>query len=45
MDVGEYSALGDGDTREQLVQLLIIPDGQLEVTGGNPKRKNQRSYK
>ena len=33
MDVGEDTTLGNGDTSEKLVQLLIIPDGKLEVTG------------
>merc|ERR1712186_83167 len=36
LDVGEDSALGDGDSGEQLVQLLVVPDGQLEVTGDDP---------
>ena len=36
LDVGEDSALGDGDSSEQLVQLLVVPDGQLEVTGDDP---------
>lgn len=33
MDVGEDTTLGDGDLAEQLVQLLIVADGELEVTG------------
>ena len=33
LDVREDSALGDGDSGEQLVQLLVVPDGQLEVAG------------
>ena len=36
LDVGEDSTLGDGDSGEQLVQLLVVPDGQLEVTGDDP---------
>ena len=36
LDVGEDSALSDGDSGEQLVQLLVVPDGQLEVTGDDP---------
>merc|ERR1711949_27034 len=36
LDVGEDSALGDGDSGEQLVQLLVVPDGQLKVTGDDP---------
>ena len=33
LDVGENSTLGDGDTSKQFVQLFIIPDGKLKVTG------------
>ena len=33
MDVGEHTTLGDGHTGEQLVELLIVADGQLEVAG------------
>ena len=33
MDVGEDTALGDGDVAEELVQLLVVPDGELEVAG------------
>ena len=33
LDVGEHTTLSDGDTREKLVQLFIIPDGQLEMSG------------
>ena len=36
LDVGEDTALGDGHTGEQLVQLLVVTDGQLEVTGDDP---------
>jgi hypothetical protein len=32
MDVGEDTALGDGDVAEQLVQLLIVADGELQMT-------------
>ena len=35
MDVGKYTALSDGDVAKKLVQLLIIADGQLEMTGDN----------
>ena len=31
MNVGENTTLGDGDVSEQLVQLLIVPDGELKV--------------
>jgi hypothetical protein len=33
VNVGENTALGDGDVAEQLVQLLVVPDGELEMTG------------
>jgi len=33
VDVGEDTALGDGDVAEELVQLLVVPDGELEVAG------------
>lgn len=33
MDVGEDTTLGDGDVTQELVQLLIVADGKLEVTG------------
>ena len=36
LDIGEDSALGDGDSGEQLAQPLVVPDGQLEVTGDDP---------
>ena len=29
LDVGEHPALGDGHSSEQLVQLLVIADGEL----------------
>ena len=36
LDVWQYTTLGNGHTREQLVQLLVITDGQLQVTGDDP---------
>ena len=36
LDVGEDSTLGNGDSRQELVQLLIIPDGKLEMAGDDP---------
>jgi hypothetical protein len=33
VDVGEDTALGDGDVTQELVQLLIVADGELKVTG------------
>ena len=36
LDVGQYTTLGDGHTREKLVQFLVVTDGQLKVTGDDP---------
>ena len=33
LDVGQDSTLSNGDPSKELVELLIIPDGQLEVPG------------
>ena len=33
MDVGKNTTRGNGDTSEQLVQLLIVLDGKSDVTG------------
>ena len=33
LDVGEDTTLGNGDTGEELVQLFVIADGELEMTG------------
>jgi len=35
VNVGEDTTLGDGDVAEKLVQLLIVADGELEVTGND----------
>ena len=35
MDVGQDTTLRNGDVTEQLVQLLIVPDGELQVTGND----------
>ena len=32
LDVGQNSALSDGDAGQEPVQLLVVPDGQLQVT-------------
>lgn len=32
MDIGENTTLGDSDVTEQLVQLLVVADGKLEMT-------------
>jgi len=33
VNVGEDTTLGDGDVSEELVQFLIVADGELEMTG------------
>lgn len=33
VNVGENTTLGDGDVAKKLVQLLIVADGELKVTG------------
>ena len=33
VDVGENTTRGDGDTTEKLVELLVVPHRQLNVTG------------
>ncbi len=33
LDVGQHTTLGDGHTRQKFVQLLVVADGQLQVTG------------
>ena len=37
LDVGENSSLGDGHSGEQLVELLVVADGQLQVAGDDPR--------
>ena len=32
LDVGQYATLSNGDTRQQLVQLLVVTDSELKVT-------------
>ena len=36
LDVRQYTTLSDGHTGEELVQFLVITDGQLQVTGDDP---------
>ena len=36
LDVGQNTSLGDGDAGEQLVELLVVADGQLQVAGDDP---------
>ena len=33
MDVGENTTLGNGDRAEELVELLVVADGELNVSG------------
>ena len=35
VNVGQDTTLGDGDVSEKLVQLLVVPDGELEMTGND----------
>ena len=36
LDVGQYTTLSDGHTGEELVQFLVVTDGQLKMTGDDP---------
>ena len=36
LDVRQNTTLGDGHTREKLVQFLVVTDGQLQMTGDDP---------
>ena len=36
LDVGEYTTLGNGDAGQKFVQLLVVTDGQLQMTGDDP---------
>ena len=36
LDVGQHTSLGDGHTGQKLVQLLVVTDGQLKMTGDDP---------
>ena len=36
LDVGKNSTLGDGDSGQQLVELLVVPDGELKMTRNDP---------
>ncbi|XP_043856595.1 histone H1.4-like isoform X1 [Dromiciops gliroides] len=35
LDVGQNAALGDGNLAQQLVELFVVADGQLKMTGNN----------
>ena len=36
LNVGQDSSLGNGDTRKELVELFVVADGKLQVTGDDP---------
>ncbi|KAG7218943.1 hypothetical protein INR49_019390 [Caranx melampygus] len=36
LDVGEDTSLSDGDSSEELVELLVVADGELQMTGDDP---------
>ena len=36
LDVGQHTTLSDGHSGQKLVQLFVIPDGQLKVAGVDP---------
>jgi len=36
VDVGQHTTVGDGNVVEKLVQLLVVSDGQLNVSRDNP---------
>ena len=36
LDVGQYTTLGDGDTGQKLVQLFVVTDSELKMTGDDP---------
>jgi hypothetical protein len=35
VNVGQNTTLGDGDVSEKLVQLLVVPNGELEMAGND----------
>ena len=37
MNVRENTSLGDGDSPEELVQFLIVSDGELDVSGSDSR--------
>lgn len=37
LNVRQHASLGDGDLAQQLVQLLVVADGQLQVTGDDSR--------
>ena len=36
LDVGQDTSLGDGDTGQEFVQLLVVPDGELKMSWDDP---------
>ncbi len=36
LDVGEDTTLGNGNSGEKFVELLVVADGELEMTGDDP---------
>lgn len=36
LDVWQNTALGDSDTREELVQLFVVSDGELKMSRDDP---------
>ena len=36
VDVGQHAAPEDGDAGQQVAELVVVPDGQLEVPGDDP---------
>jgi hypothetical protein len=37
VDIGKDTTLGDGDVTQKLVQLFVVPDGELEMTGDDTR--------
>ena len=37
VNVGEDTTLGDGDVAKELVQLFVVADGELKVTGNDTR--------
>ena len=37
MDVGKHTSLRDDDGAKEAVQLLVVADGELEVTGDDSR--------
>jgi hypothetical protein len=35
VNVGQNTTLGDGDVSKKLVQLLVVPNGELEMAGND----------